>query len=257
MDAAGSCTCRGVFCSPDGREETFHAGKVAGDGIQKQKGLRAGNEDDSMSDNTKAGFLSAETKKAQGETAKLIADLADVQAKCAKIIGTDGDAEKQTEALTPLYAKRDLLTARLARAREALFTAVVADARAECTAAVEEVALCTAKAGALRDLWKSQVQLDVKDSGARKNMQADSRYWPRELRDVAADKAALQGRVIEAARRMQAVDWDAHAAARARDAAIPIGGWQGRDVFWNRAAAMVPELGSMTPERTGTLVFGR
>jgi hypothetical protein len=44
MDAAGSHTRRGVFCSPDGREETFHAGKVAGDGIQKQKGLRAGKE---------------------------------------------------------------------------------------------------------------------------------------------------------------------------------------------------------------------
>jgi hypothetical protein len=210
-----------------------------------------------MSDNTKAGFLSAETKKAQGETAKLIADLADVQAKCAKIIGTDGDPEKQTEALTPLYCKRDLLTARLARAREALFTAIVADARAECTAAVEEVALSTAKAGALRDLWKSQVQLDVKDNGARKNMQADSRYWPRELRDVAADKAALQVRVTEAARRMQSIDYSEHAAARARDAAIPCGGWLGKSVFWNRAAALVPELGTMETETKGTAVFIR
>jgi hypothetical protein len=210
-----------------------------------------------MSKQNDAGFLSAETKKAQGETAKLIADLADVQAKCAKIIGTDGDAEKQTEALLPLYAKRDLLTARLARAREALFAAVVADARSEYTAAVEEVGLCTAKGAALRDLWRSQVQADVKDNGARKNMQADSRYWPAELRDVAADKAALQARATDAARRMQSIDYSEHAAAKARDAAIPIGGWLGRDVFWNRAAAMVPELGSMTPERTGTLVFGR
>jgi hypothetical protein len=210
-----------------------------------------------MSKQNDAGFLSAETNKLRTEAAGLIADLSAVGAKIATAMSKDGDVDKAVDTLTPLYCKRDLLTARLARAREALFTAIVADARAECTAAVEEVALSTAKAGALRDLWKSQVQLDVKDNGARKNMQADSRYWPRELRDVAADKAALQVRVTEAARRMQSIDYSEHAAAKARDAAIPCGGWLGKSVFWNRAAALVPELGTMETETKGTAVFIR
>jgi hypothetical protein len=202
-------------------------------------------------------WLSKATLECREDARKTSVELAGVIEKCSAIVSTDGDPDKQVEKLTPLYAKRDILTAKLARLREALFTAIVADARAEHAAAVEEVALCTAKGAALRDLWRAQVQVDVKDGGAKKNMLGDSRYWPAELRDVAADKAALQARATDAARRMQSIDYSEHAAARARDAAIPCGGWLGKSVFWNRAAALVPELGTMETETKGTAVFIR
>jgi hypothetical protein len=203
------------------------------------------------------GWLSKATEQLREDARKTSAELDDVQKKCDKIIATDGDLDAQTEKLATQQARRDLLAAKLGRIRDALYLALVDDARNEHAAACEAVGLCTAKGAALRDLWRSQVQADVKDNGARKNMQADSRYWPAELRDVAADKAAQQARATDAARRMQSIDYSEHAAAKARGAAIPCSGWLGRDVFWNRAAALVPELGTIAPETKGTQVIIR
>lgn len=202
-------------------------------------------------------WLSKATEQLREDARKTAGELATVNSKCDKIVNTDGDVDAQTKALTELHARRDILAAKLARLRSSLFDSVQADARAEHAAAVEAVAQSKAKGAALRDLWRTQVKADCKDSGASKTMQADSKYWPRELRDCASESAALQQRVADAAKRMQAVSWDSHAAAKARDAAIPCGGWQGKATFWNAAALLVPELGTMAPETAGTLVFGR
>ncbi len=207
-----------------------------------------------MSDNTKAGFLSAETKKAQGETAKLIADLADVQAKCAKIIGTDGDAEKQTEALLPLYARRDLLTARLARAREALFAAVIADAKTSHDAAVTAVEEAKAVKSTLRDVWADSVTGDVKDANSRAALIRNPRMHPSQLREAATAVTQAQAAAMDAGHRLALLDWPDYTAGRAAGRAVPCQGWEGRSCFWDRAAAVCPELGPSGAVATGTRV---
>jgi hypothetical protein len=224
---------------------------------QNKHGLRAGNEDDSMSDNTKAGFLSAETKKLQSETAKAIGELAEVQGKIAAIIGTDGDAEKQGEKLLPLYIKRDLLQAKVKRDREALFAAVIADAQKSHDAAVTSVEEAKAVKSCLRDVWADSVNGDVKDSNSRAALIRNPRMHPSQLREAATAVTVAQAAVMDAAHRLALLDWPSYEAGRLAGRAVPCQGWEGRSCFWMRAAAIVPELGSMTPERTGTLVFGR
>jgi hypothetical protein len=210
-----------------------------------------------MSKQNDAGFLSAETNKLRTEAAGLIADLSAVGAKIATAMSKDGDVDKAVDTLTPLYCKRDLLTARLARAREALFAAVIADAQASHDAAVTAVEEAKAVKSTTRDIWADTVQSDVRDPNSRALLVKNPRMHPSQLREAGHALTLAQAALTETGHRLALLDWPDYEAGRLAGRAVPCQGWEGRSCFWMRAAAIVPELGSMAPERTGTLVFGR
>ncbi len=199
-----------------------------------------------MSDNTKAGLLSAETNKLRTEAAKLIGELGTVNAKAAAVLGADGDIEKQTEALTAIYARRDLLQSKLDRTRQALFEAVIADARASYEAAEIRLQECTAQKAALRDVWRDQVKADVKDGNARGQLANNSRYWPSELRTCDHERTLAFQALTAAGQLVAALDFDVYEAARLGGIAAPqTGTFEGKAAFWTRAARFAPELGQM------------
>jgi hypothetical protein len=192
--------------------------------------------------------LSETTHKLREDARKTIEALGDVQARIADGLAAGDDVEEATKVLTPMYARRDVLAAKLGRQREALFNSVVEDAKAAYDHAVDLAGQCRAKKAALRDMWRRQVHSDVRNDAAREKLSADSRYWPGELRDADAELARAMQDMNPAARRMADVDWATYTAKRAGGMAFPIGGWEGRDAFWNRAAVYAPELGTLAPD---------
>ncbi len=205
-----------------------------------------------MNEQTKTDFLSDATNKLRAEAARLIADLAEAQGKADAILNTDGDVEKQTEKLTAIYARRDLLQSKLDRTRQALFDAVIADARQAYADADIRLQECTAKKACLRDLWRDQVKSDVKDGNARGQLANNTRFWPADLRRCDHARTLALAAVGDAGRLMASLDWDAYEAARLGGIAAPqTGSFEGKAAFWNRCAKVAPELGSMAVA-TGT-----
>ena len=192
--------------------------------------------------------LSETTHKLREDARKTIEALGEVQARIADALAAGDDVEAATKVLTPMYAKRDVLAAKLGRQRVALFDSVVEDAQAAYEHAVDLASQCRAKKSALRDLWRRQVNSDIKDVGAKTTLTENSRYWPGELRDADTELARAMQDMGPAARRLSELDWATYAAKRAGGMAFPIGGWEGRDAFWNRAAVYAPELGTLAPD---------
>jgi hypothetical protein len=196
-----------------------------------------------MNEQTKAGFLSAETNKLREDARKTAEELATVNSKCDKIVNTDGDVDAQTKALAELHARRDILAAKLARLKASLFEAVQQDARASYEAADIRLQECTAKKAALRDVWRDQVKADVKDGNARGQLANNSRYWPSELRTCDHERTLAFQALTAASQLVAALDWDAYEAARLGGVAAPqTGTFEGRAAFWTRAARFAPEL---------------
>jgi hypothetical protein len=185
-------------------------------------------------------WISENTRAMQAAAAQLAADLTTTNCKAAGTIATDGDIEAQTKALATLRAKAEVMGARLGRAREALYEALVNDARVNATATDQALKECTATLHAERLGWAEQCRCH-RNRLAGDKMEKDRHFWPAALVDRETEVRLLRDRNAEANKVLRLIDIVFYRATAG--SATPISGRRPDENDARREAAkIIPEV---------------
>jgi hypothetical protein len=179
------------------------------------------------------------TLKIRDEARQLKTDIAGLADKAADILAKDGNADTQAEKLSTVFAKRDVLNAKLGRVKTALMAAVVADANSEAKAAQQAVDEAVAVRRAIRTDWRIQASF-TKDGGARKLLTNDPKFWPKELLESEQACARLRERATAAGKLLCSLDFVYY--DKNTGTAVQIGGRKTAADCYRAACQIVPEL---------------